>query len=271
MNDKIKAHVNALFANAAKGSYVNEVKEELLANLNDKYNDMIQSGKSEDEAFVLVISGIGDIGNLLNDLGQSTEYKPIERQKNQIKRSIFISIGVALYILSLIPLIWLADISPYTGLSIMIIICAVATGFIVYGNNISRGRYSKMDNSFVEEYKEKVVTNNDRNRLKGAITSSMWMFIVVIYFAFSFLTRLWSISWIIFLIGACAQQFIEYSFARPEKRKNIWHGILWTGTVIVYFIISFAASAWAWSWMIFLLAAAVQQVIRLAILWKNTK
>lgn len=71
MNKRIETHVNALFANTAEESHILDIKEELLANLNEKYEDLIASGKSEDEAFALVISGIGDIDNLLKDIGQS--------------------------------------------------------------------------------------------------------------------------------------------------------------------------------------------------------
>lgn len=270
MNKRIENHVNALFANAPNENHVLDIKEELLANLNDKYDDLILSGKSEDEAFALVISGIGDIDNLLKDFSQSPQYQPLEIAKNQQTRGIFISIGIALYVLSIAPVILLDRMgNSNIGIVLMFIICAVATGFVVFGNSISKIKYSKTDNSFVEEYKEKVAIDNDRNKLKGAITSSMWSLIVVFYFAISFITHWWYISWVIFLIGVCVQQFIVYIFATPEKRKSLWHGILWTVTAVLYFVISFTASAWAWSWMIFLVSAAVEQIIRLIILWKK--
>lgn len=270
MNKKIEAHVNALFENAPKGSHTLDIKEELLANLNDKYNDMTASGKSEDEAFAVVISGIGDINKLLEDLGESQEYRPLEMAKKQQLRGVFISIGIALYVLSVIPVILLGQTAdPNIGVVLMFIICAAATAFVVFGNTISKNKYHKADNSFVEEYKEKIAYDNDRGKLRNAITSSMWSLIVVFYLAISFITNWWHISWIIFLIGSCLQQFIIFGFAPPEKRKHLWHGILWTATVVVYFIISFATWAWAWSWMIFLVAVSVQQIIRLLILWKK--
>ncbi|MDF2566792.1 MAG: hypothetical protein K0R90_248 [Oscillospiraceae bacterium] len=270
MNKRIETHVNSLFANTPNGSHVLDIKEELLANLNDKYNDLIISGKSEDEAFALVISGIGDVDNLLKDLGQSPQYQPLEIAKNQQKRGVFISIGIALYVLSIVPVILLEQIgNSNIGIVSMFVICAAATGFIVFGNSISIIKYSKADNSFVEEYKEKVAIDNDRSKLKGAITSSMWSLIVVFYLTISFVTHWWYISWIIFLVGACVQQFIIFVFAKPEKRKNLWHGILWTATTVLYFIISFTTGTWAWSWMIFLMTVAVEQIIRLLILWKK--
>ncbi len=110
MNKRIEDHVNALFANTGNESHILDIKEELLSNLNEKYNDLIASGKNEDEAYALVISGIGDIDNLLNEIRQSPQYQPLEITKNQEKRSVFISIGIALYILSIAPILQFSQI-----------------------------------------------------------------------------------------------------------------------------------------------------------------
>lgn len=271
MNSRIEAHVDALFAHAAGGNHVTDIKEELLANLNDKYNDLISSGKSEDEAYALVISSIGDIDSLLKNMGDMPEYQPIEIEKNKQLRGIMISIGVALYIISIIPFLLFRQFGhPDIGVMISIVDCAAATGFIVYGASMGKAKYSKANNSFVEEFKEKIVMDRDRKKLRNAITSAMWPLIALFYLAFSFFTGWWHVSWIIFLIGSCIQQLVVYKFMSPSKRGGMWHGLLWTSVVIAYFIISFAFSAWAWSWMLFLAAAASQQIIRLLILWKRS-
>lgn len=270
MNKRIENHVNALFQNAPKERYVLDIKEELLANLNEKYEDLIASNKTEEEAYTLVISGIGDIDHLLKDLGNLPEYQPLELEKNKQKRGIFISMGIALYILSIIPiLLFSLSNNPLTGVVFMIVICAAATGVIVYGNSISSTSYSKRDDSFVEEYKEKVAADKERVKLLATITPAMWWLIVAIYFAISFLTRAWHITWIVFLVGALLQQIIVYVVSSPEKRKNVWQGMLWTLAVVLYLIISFSFKAWKWSWLIFLLTASVHQIIKLLLLWKK--
>jgi len=271
MNKKIEAHVDTLFTNAPNGRYAPDIKEELLANLSDKYDDLVASGKNEDEAFALVISSIGDIDNLLRDLGETPEYQPLEIEKRRQMRGVFLSIGIALYVLSMIPII-LADRIGDTiiGLVVMIVICAVATGFIVYGNNIGKVEYSKMDNSFVEAYKEKVAVDNNCAKLRNSISWAMWSLIVVIYFVFSFISGWWHVSWIVFPIGACAQQLIIYSFAGPGTRRGLWHGLLWTAAVILYLIISFTTWEWAYTWLIFIVTAAAEQIIRAVRLWKTT-
>ncbi|NJI82784.1 hypothetical protein GSQ54_22135, partial [Clostridioides difficile] len=43
----------------------NTQKDELFENLKEKYNDQIQDGKTEQEAYNSVISGIGDLSELI--------------------------------------------------------------------------------------------------------------------------------------------------------------------------------------------------------------
>lgn len=272
MNKRIEEHVNALFANTSDDIHIQDVKEELLANLNEKYDDLIMSGKNEEEAYVLVISSIGDVDSLLKDMGQSPSYMPLEIEKNMQKRSVLISSGVALYILSIIPLIWFTQTNtPELGLVLLIIICAAASGLVAFGNSISKSKYIKANNTFVEEYKEMVSVKSDRQRLKGALSSSLWSLVVVLYFMISLLTNWWQVTWIIFLVGTCLQLVILYALAGSTGRKRLWHGIVWVAASIVYFIISFGLKAWAWSWTIFFITVAIEQIIRLFIILKNAK
>ena len=64
MNDKIRNHVNVIFAAAPKTAKAAEMKEELLTNLNDKYEDLLKSGYDSTAAFHIALSGIGDIDEL---------------------------------------------------------------------------------------------------------------------------------------------------------------------------------------------------------------
>ena len=45
MSEKLQKRIEELFENAPKTRKTNELKEELLANLIDKYNDLVDSGK----------------------------------------------------------------------------------------------------------------------------------------------------------------------------------------------------------------------------------
>ena len=66
--NKIKDYVDDLFKDIRKTRKSEELKEELLSDLEEKYQDLISNGKKEKEAYQEVIGGIGDVDELLEEL-----------------------------------------------------------------------------------------------------------------------------------------------------------------------------------------------------------
>ena len=66
MNKRIEAYVEALFADLPGEQYALDIKEELLSNLCEKYNDLIADGKTKEEAYSIVIASIGDVKDLFS-------------------------------------------------------------------------------------------------------------------------------------------------------------------------------------------------------------
>lgn len=63
MRDHLISYVDLLFAGAPHAS---DIKQEILQNTLDRYDDLIAQGKSPEAAYQLAISGIGDIQELLS-------------------------------------------------------------------------------------------------------------------------------------------------------------------------------------------------------------
>jgi len=271
MNKRIAEHVEDVFAGVAPEPKVLEIKEELLTNLNEKYLDLLAAGQSEETAYASVISGIGDIHDLLRDYTSSGPYSSMERERRRNQKNILVSIGSAIVVLSLAVLLVFSYFGLESlGLALTIICWAVATGMVVYGVNLSKTSYEKHNNTFVEQYKEKQADDESTLSMKKAINSAFWPLIVVIYLALSFITRRWDITWIIFIIAAAVQQMIHWLlFAKSKEGGKYWHGMFWTAVVALYFIISFVFSAWAWSWLVFIAAVALQQIIVLLKIWRK--
>ncbi len=66
---------------------VKELKDELFENLKEKYNDQIQDGKTEQEAYNSVISGIGDLSELIESVKEpySLPSELIEEKEKSLK------------------------------------------------------------------------------------------------------------------------------------------------------------------------------------------
>ena len=205
MVEKIKNYVEKLFEDAPPTKKALELKDELLTNLIEKYNDLKGRGKSEEEAYNTVVGGIGDISELIESLKEGNVLSP-QQQLNERKRSAkFVASGVMLYILSVVPVILWGNVA------IMFVLIALATGIIIY-SNASKPQYIKDNETLVEEFKEWKSRKSRKNSLQQSISSALWALIVVIYFVVSFSFGIWHISWIIFIIGAALNNIIKALF-----------------------------------------------------------
>ena len=63
MRDQLIRYVDLLFAGAPGAS---DIKQEILQNTLDRYDDLVAQGKTPEAAYSLAISGIGDISEILN-------------------------------------------------------------------------------------------------------------------------------------------------------------------------------------------------------------
>lgn len=218
MYENLRRRLDELFENAPKTRRAYELKEELLANLTDKYNDLVASGKSEDEAVNIAIAGIGDVDELIKGLGESDVLNNEKMQKDREKRALITSISVGLYIMSIVVLILCVTVLGLSGevsVCLMFTIIAIATSLIIY-NSISRPRYVKADDTIVEEFKEWKSANSAQIEVVRSVKSIAWLAIVALYFILSFAFHAWAYSWIIFIIGAAIERIIGLVF---ELRK----------------------------------------------------
>lgn len=187
----IRTYLENMFMNLPKSREVLKAKEELLAMMEDKYSELKDLGKTENEAIGIVISEFGNLEELSAELGISefmgVEDKEdgkrrvsIEEAKKYISDTIYfgkkLSIGVMLCICSPIVLILLSGIAEGTdinfgmnnailfGLLTLFIMVAMAVGlFIFYGLKYEKYEFLKNESlhldfatdSYIREEEEK--------------------------------------------------------------------------------------------------------------------
>ena len=87
MNNRLREYIDNLFATAPNNMKAVEVKEEILQNLTDKFNDLIAEGKSEDVAFNIAVASIGDVSDLIRELqGLPQQYSKIAEENGRQKQ-----------------------------------------------------------------------------------------------------------------------------------------------------------------------------------------
>lgn len=221
MEDKLRAHMDHLFREVPVTKKSVELKEEILQNLVDKYHDLIAEGKSEEAAYNIAVASVGDISELLESLKEAaTAPDPVttEEYRQWKKRSsVLVPVAVMLYILCVTPPI-IADalnLNDAIGACGLFVFIGVATAIIIF-NNMSKPSVEKFDSTMMNEFKEWKNNQEDKKRARKSINSALWAIIVVLYFLISFSTGAWYITWVIFLIGAAAENIVKAFFDLKE-------------------------------------------------------
>lgn len=71
--EAIKNYLDNIFANLPKTNQLTKLKDELLSNMEEKFNELRKNGKNDYEALGIVISEFGNIEELISDLGINCE------------------------------------------------------------------------------------------------------------------------------------------------------------------------------------------------------
>ena len=223
MEDKLRAHMDHLFREVPLTKKSVELKEEILQNLVDKYHDLIAEGKSEEAAYNIAVASVGDISELLDSLKEESAAPDPACSDEYIhwkKRSaILVPIAVMLYILSVLPVIVTEElhVNDAIGACGFFLFIGIATAIIIF-NNMSKPTMDKLDSTIVNEFKEWKANQEGRKRARKSFNSALWTIIVILYFLVSFSTGAWYITWILFLMGAAAENIIKAIFELHESR-----------------------------------------------------
>jgi len=203
MREKLRNHINLVFEGAPNNRKIGELKEELLQNLFDKYDDMVSEGKSNEEAYNAAIRSIGDVSELIEQLSVGEEKVYINEEIKRYKKqsATLISIAVALYIICVIPIIVLQNIR---GVIAMFVIIALATAMIIYNSMTKPDKFIKTDKD-----DDMAMLSEDNKQKVRLINKIVWPIVVLIYLLVSFYTCAWGITWIIFIIGGIIENIIK--------------------------------------------------------------
>jgi len=218
MNENLRNHVEQLFSTAPKTKQVIEIKEEILQNTTERYNDLLSEGKTEEAAFNIAVAGIGDIEQLLKSVGTGNVqgYTREEIEKDRKKSAALLAIAIMLYIISIIPLL-LCDstgIGENTAVVMMFSIIAIATGLIIYRANSKL--HISSDGNVVDEFKVWSGKKEEQSALEKSLNSVIGSVCLVIYLVVSFITGAWYITWLVFPIAAAVKNVVQ---AIIELRK----------------------------------------------------
>lgn len=200
MREQLIQYVELLFAGADS---CEDIKQEILQNTLDRYDDLISEGKVPEAAYRLAISGIGDISEILGT--KPYPVSPIGRDtakegKDTPTKKLLRAIAVGLYIISFLPLFILSEIGMETiGLCGTLCIVAIATVLIILG--------AKKEPAQSEAPAS--ISDTPQQELRKSIHHLVWAIGLVSYFLVSFISHAWYITWVIFPLTGAVQGLVN--------------------------------------------------------------
>ena len=213
MRDQLMQYVNLLFAG---NDNVEDIKQEILQNTLDRYDDLISRGKREEEAYRQAIAGIGDINEILSgkaaprydqpdqdstytEVNQESAYAPMPEFEGTaaVVARLMRAVSIFLYIVCPIPIFIFEKLGwDEVGVCCTLVIVAIATALLL----LFKSPKAKEQPVYTQEYHG---NQSSRKALKKSVGSLLSTIGLVAYFVISFSTGAWFITWLIFpIIGA---------------------------------------------------------------------
>ena len=210
MREQLTQYVNLLFAGAPGAE---DMKQEILQNTLDRYDDLIGQGKAPEAAYRLAISGIGDINEILGSAPsvpfEPAPFTPIREEPGEGRSRIIQAAAIAMYIICPIPLIVLSQFGlDILGLCLLLLLVAAATALLI------------MVKSSKPEEPEEEIPDSPKSKLRKSIESLVGVITLAVYLAVSFATEAWFITWLIFPISGCVKGIITAILDLKEAVDN---------------------------------------------------
>lgn len=288
MEPKIREYIENLFASAPRTKQAYELKEEIICNTIERYHDFVREGHTDGDAYNLAISGIGDISELLEELGaeMQQEINYTDEQLAVVKNRLtyFKTAAVILYMLCITPIIFFDVIFKCAeiGVCLMFLMISAATGLLIYAQ---KTKYIVLD-EFSDD-------NNilKKNALMTAIAVGGYISCCVpIIFLGIFNYASFGVIGMFMIIAAATaliiisknsggyqktddtlvENFKEFN-GRKKRTSTLYKllvALLWVTVSILYILITvfgtiyISAATSVVSWVIFLVAVALQQLMK---------
>ncbi len=213
MREQLIQYVELLFAGAP---HAEEIKQEILQNTLDRYDDLVAQGKSPEAAYRLAISGIGDINEILSSEPAPIPEPPVltsppasapadaHEDEETPESALRGSIGT---------FIWAVGLAAYFLLSftthawqmtwVVFLITAAVSGF-AQALTARRGNPS---------------SPKARKALYSSIGGLIWAVGLTIFFILSFETNAWYLTWLVIPITGSVHGLIRACLDLKEAKQ----------------------------------------------------
>lgn len=194
MKDRLNGYIQGLFADAERRAPDNlrlsELKEELLQNTYEKYDDLLSSGKTPEAAYKAAVHGIGDISELLEAMiREGRTYDPPALAAERV------------------------SLPSETGESAR----SAETERIVEPDKTEKENDDDDDDDNDDDNRDEADGEDTDGRPPrsgwfGLVNGIIWTVTILAYVGLSISTHAWSVTWVLFLMGIAAENVAKCVF-----------------------------------------------------------
>lgn len=195
--ETIKNYLDNMFSNLPKTNQMIKLKNDILSNMEEKYNELKNGGKSENEAIGIVISEFGNIDELIDELGIKredagpivptvTEEEAESFMAAKKESGLYVGIGVALCIMGAAVLILIStlvddgivgrglsgDLKDILGLIGLFILVAPAVALFIY-SGMKLEKYKYLSGPFHLPFNTRKIIEGKNSSFTSTYTASV--------------------------------------------------------------------------------------------------
>lgn len=268
MRNKLICYVNSIFEGLPDAPEVQELREEILQNTLDRYDEECARGVSETVAYNVAVMSIGDTDELL------AAYRKPKKEKKSARR-VCVAIAIALYILCVVPPAVADELGwpDALGASLMFLMIAAATALIILSGGREKTAAPKASAPQgapaqpAAQPVQAIPVQEERSTavkvLRGVLTPIYWITAVGLFLAAGF-AGYWHVAWVIFIAAGAVGDVITGIVYMAKGRyglKKFIEGLMLLAAVAIYLKISAASGAWVITWLVFPIYAALTGVL----------
>lgn len=191
LGKKIRSLCDELGTSAASAAC-----EEFTRDLETEYDKRVDAGMSEIDAYRDVLKNIDEIKKILATLPK-TEAETEEAQRKTDQKNLKNI---------------LSKISTCMWLILVIAYFAISLSYGHWGTTWLIFLWGSMGQTVLDMILKYNKGKPLNKVLKSGVTSIVWLFTVILYFAVSFAIGHWHLTWLIFLVGILVQKIVGWIF-----------------------------------------------------------
>lgn len=244
MYQKIINYVEEVFKNNKDNSVVGFTKKGFINSITKKYENNLAKGLSEEDAYNLAISQTPEIHSVAKDMEKVMGRRDPEADNGYTENSGYTEHNAY------------TESSGYTQSS-----GYTENNGCAKANNTCNDEFHYSNNTTPSEDFEKSLSNQKKIK---TFFSIFWPLVIAACFLVGILFggRVWRYTWLIIIAACVVQAMVTFFFAKtPNDKKGALSGSLWLLIVAVYLACSFSSGLWRYTWILFLIGAALQCLI----------